>query len=100
VGMGIEMESSLLYIVKSRKGEWCLFDGSRQHNPDKYDASRNFKRRIIGEDEKIDRVSSLDLPAPSIGCQKIMFFAHPSATVENVQALRERLLSSLLTFGR
>ena len=99
VGMGIEMEGSLLYLVKASRGEWCLFDGARQINPDKYDGSRGFRRRIIGDDEKIERVSSLQLPAPSTGCQKIMFFAHPSATAEDVGALRQRLLSSLMTLG-
>jgi anti-sigma regulatory factor (Ser/Thr protein kinase) len=99
LGMGIEMEGSLLYLVKSSRGEWSLFDGARQINPDKYDSSRGFRRRIIGENEKIERVSSLYLPAPSTGCQKIMFFAHPSATAEDVRALRQRLLLSLMTLG-
>lgn len=95
VGMGYEMEGALLYLVKSRRGEWCLFDGTRQINPSKYDKSNGFKRRKIGEDEKIDRIASLNLDAPPKGCQKIMFFAHPSATDEQVRDTRERLLGAL-----
>ncbi len=95
VGMGYEMEGALLYLVKSKKGEWSLFDGARQINPDKYDKSNGFKRRKIGEEEKIERVASIDLDAPSKGCQKIMFFAHPSATGEEVRDIHERLLGAL-----
>lgn len=100
MGMGIELESSLLYLVKSGKGEWCLFDPTRQINPDKYDSSCGYKRRKIGEDEKIERVAALDLPSPATGCQKIMFFAHPSASAEEVNAIREQLLSALMTLSR
>jgi hypothetical protein len=100
VGMGYEMEGSLLYLVKSRRGDWCLFDGARQINPDKYDKVNRFKRRKIGEDEKIERVASLNLPAPPKGCQKIMFFAHPNATADESQAIHERLLAALKALSR
>jgi hypothetical protein len=100
LGMGYEMEGSLLYLVKSRQGEWCLFDGARQTNPDKYDTENGFRRRKIGEDEKIERVGSLDLDAPPKGCQKIMFFAHPSATEEEVRAIHDRLLVTLKALSR
>ncbi len=100
VGMGYEMEGALLYLVKSTKGEWSLFDGARQINPDKYDKANGFRRRKIGEDEKIERVASLDLDAPPKGCQKIMFFAHPSATSEEVRDIHERLLGSLKALSR
>jgi hypothetical protein len=95
LGMGIEMSSCLLYIVKSRAGEWCLFDRTRQINPEKYDDPKSFKTRAIGKDEKIKRLASLDLPAPAKGCQKIMFFAHPSASAEDVNEARGQLLSAL-----
>jgi hypothetical protein len=100
VGMGYEMEGALLYLVKSTKGEWSLFDGARQINPDKYDKANGFKRRSIGENEKIERVALLDLEAPPKGCQKIMFFAHPSATSAEVQDIHERLLGSLKALSR
>ena len=91
-GLGNEMRAALLYLVKSNKGEWCLFDGSRQSNPDKYQIRHSFKERAIGDGEKIQRVASLDLPAPSKGCQKIMFFAHPCAAEEDARDMREQLL--------
>lgn len=100
VGMGIELQNSLLYPVKSSKGEWSLFDGTRQVNPDKYDRAHGYKRRKLGEDEKIARVSSLDLPAPAIGCQKIMFLAPPGATVEETHTIRQQLLSALRILSR
>lgn len=100
LGMGIEMKYSLLYLVKSRKGEWCLFDGVRHLNPDKYDSANGFKKRAIGDDEKIERVALLDLPAPAKGCQKIMFFAHPNASAEQVKDIHERLLSALGAMAR
>lgn len=100
VGMGYEMEGALLYLVKSTKGEWCLFDGARQINPDKYDPSNGFKRRTIADDEKIERVASLDLDAPSRGCQKIMFFAHPGASGEEVRDIHGRLFGALKALGR
>lgn len=100
VGMGFEMEGALLYLVKSRHGEWCLFDGARQINPDKYDKANGFRRRKIGEDEKIERVASLELDAPPKGCQKIMFFAHPSASGDEVREIHERLLDALKALGR
>jgi anti-sigma regulatory factor (Ser/Thr protein kinase) len=100
VGMGYEMEGALLYLVKSRHGEWCLFDGARQINPDKYDKANGFRRRRIGEDEKIERVASLELDAPPKGCQKIMFFAHPSASGDEVREIHERLLDALKALSR
>lgn len=100
VGMGYEMAGCLLYLVKSRQGDWCLFDGARQINPDKYDTANGFKRRKIGEDEKIERVASLDLEGPRKGCQKIMFFAHPSATADESQDIHERLLVALKALSR
>lgn len=100
VGMGREMSSCMLYLVKSRAGEWCLFDDSRQTNPDKYENPYSFKRRAIGVDEKIERIASLDLPAPPKGCQKIMFFAHPGATAEDVKTVHDRLLSALSMIAR
>ena len=100
VGMGYEMAGTLLYLVKSTKGEWCLFDGACQMNPDKYDKSNGFKRRTIAEDEKIERIASLDLDAPPKGCQKIMFFAHPGATEEEVRDIHKRLLVALKALGR
>jgi len=100
LGMGIEMTNCLSYLVKSSKGEWCLFDGSRQANPEKYEGSNSFKTRTIGEKEKIERVACLDLPAPPKGCQKVMFFAHPSATDLEVREIRERLLTALETMQR
>jgi hypothetical protein len=54
---------------------------------------------VIGEDEQIERVATLDLPAPTTGCQKIMFFAHPSASTEETQAIREQLLSALMSLA-
>ena len=95
LGMGIEMSSCLLYLVKSRAGEWCLFDRAQQLNPDKYETRLSFKTRAIGDDEKIERLALLDLPAPAKGCQKIMFFAHPSASVGDVKEVYDRLLSAL-----
>lgn len=100
VGMGYEMEGALLYLVKSTKGEWCLFDGTRQINPDKYDQSNGFKRRKIAEDEKIERFASLNLDAPSRGCQKIMFFAHPGASGEEVHEIHDRLSGALKALSR
>jgi anti-sigma regulatory factor (Ser/Thr protein kinase) len=95
LGMGIEMSSCLVYLVKSRAGEWCLFDRTRQENPDHYETRQSFKRRAIGADEKIERLATLDLPAPPKGCQKIMFFAHPSATAQDMKEVYDHILSAL-----
>ena len=100
LGLGVELKSSLLYLVKSSKGEWSLFDTTRQTNPDKYDKENGFRTRAIGSHERIDRVSSLDLPAPPRGCQKILFFAHPSASAADVDDLRAKLLSALSAIQR
>ncbi len=100
LGMGVEMNASLLYLVKSAKGEWCLFDRARQINPDKYESKNAFKDRVIGDDEKIERLATLDLPAPRKGCQKIMFFAHPSATADDIRVIHGRLLAALEAIRR
>ena len=100
LGMGVEMNAALLYLVKSRKGEWCLFDGARQVNPDKYTSKNDFNCRVIGDDEKIERLATLDLPAPPKGCQKIMFFPHPSATADDKRMMHGRLLAALEAIQR
>jgi hypothetical protein len=100
LGMGIEMQNCLSYLVKSNRGEWCLFDGANQSNPDKYDKSGGFKTRSIGEKETIGRVATLNLPAPAKGCQKVMFFAHPNSTGEDVKHVHDLLFSALEGMSR
>lgn len=93
-GMGIELKNSLLHLVKSNRGEWSLFDGLNHSNPNQY-APQTLNVRPIGEHEKVERVGALDLPAPSQGCQKIMFFTHPSATADEAWGIQATLLSAL-----
>jgi anti-sigma regulatory factor (Ser/Thr protein kinase) len=93
-GMGVELKNSLLHLVKSNQGEWSLFDGLHHSNPNKY-ASKNLDTRRIGEDEKVKRITAIDLPAPSQGCQKIMFFAQPSVTSEESRRIQSALLEAL-----
>lgn len=100
LGMGVETKGSLLYLVKSTQGEWSLFDGLNHSNPDKYAGAKTFNTRQIGADEKIERVAAIDLPAPSVGCQKIIFFAHPAATADEARAIQAALLSALEPLNR
>jgi hypothetical protein len=43
----------------------------------------------------VKRVAAIDLPAPPGGCQKILFFAHPSATADEARGIQAALLSAL-----
>lgn len=95
LGMGVETKGSLLYLVKSNRGEWSLFDGLNHSNPDKYAGAKTLNPRPIREDEKVERVAAIDLPAPLEGCQKIIFFAHPSATAHEARGIQASLLSAL-----
>lgn len=95
IGMGVETKGSLLYLVKSNQGEWSLFDGLNHSNPDKYSGAKTLNTRPIGADEKVERVAAIDLPVPSVGCQKIIFFAHPAATADEARGIQASLLSAL-----
>ena len=63
-GLGIELQSSLVYVVKARNGEWQLYDRS---------ACEPTGEQIVKP------VCSLQLPHVERGCQKVMFFVPPLA---------------------
>jgi anti-sigma regulatory factor (Ser/Thr protein kinase) len=66
-GLGVELSSALLYVIKARDGDWQLYDRS-------VCTSTSRGGRVV-----IDPVCSLKLPPVDCGCQKIMFFVPPLA---------------------
>ena len=94
-GMGVELRGALVYLVKASKGEWSLFDGLRASVPTKYVSANSSHQREIGDDERVSRVSSVDLPAPARGCQKIALYAHPTTSREDAQEIQARLFAAL-----
>lgn len=85
LGMGHELEGTLLYLVKSRVensgGEWLLFDGlhTKQVVPE-HSRSDGWGRSAVGP--LIEPLHAVDLPKPPLGCQKIMFFGYPDGNSE------------------
>jgi hypothetical protein len=98
LGMGYELEGTLLYLVKSRVdnggGEWILFDGlhTQQAVPEN---SRSGGWGRSAEGKCIDPIQTVDLPKPPRGCQKIMFFAHPETNTQGVFDEVQKAISQL-----
>ena len=94
-GMGCELKASLVYLAKSTTGEWSVFDGLHVSIPTQYVPGTLFRSREIGSHETVARVCSVDLPSPARGCQKIMFFSLPDATIEQKEEATRLLLGAL-----
>jgi hypothetical protein len=94
-GMGVELKASLIYLVKASSGEWSLFDGLSASVPSKYVSPESFHDREIGRDERVPRVSAVDLPAPRQGCQKIAVYAHPKTSPEDAKEIVSLLIGAL-----
>jgi hypothetical protein len=95
-GMGHELKHSLIYIVRSTRPEWLVFDGVR------YSELRNWPQSVDqwlpeSRHTKIAPEGKLDLPRPPHpeGCQKILFCYTKDSTPEERASLREIILDVL-----
>lgn len=93
-GMGVELEGALVYLIKSLRGEWCLFKGGQGQNRDPRNAAA-FSHQEVSVDAKIPRVSRVDLPTPHRGCQKVLVYARPAAPIKDVHELQVLLIGAL-----
>ncbi len=76
-GMGYELGSCVLMIVRSREGRWLLFDGLH-HDPSTLSRVKAPYRDIVG----IPHIAELKLLPGTEGCQKIFIFQHPQGDGE------------------
>jgi hypothetical protein len=80
-GMRIEVSRSLVTLIKSRNGQWFLYDGLH-HNQSAVESGGATRRSPALRSQGIKPLAELDLPGRVRGCQKIFLFAHPEADRE------------------
>lgn len=77
-GMGSELSSSLVGILKSRDGRWLVYDGLNHKRQSAAEYIRN-QKRDPPRGSWVKPIGELDLPEREGGCQKIFFFSHPQS---------------------
>jgi len=93
-GMGVELRGSLLYLITSARREWSLFQGAQGEEREPPSAAALSPQEVFA-DARIPRISAVDLPAPTGGCQKVLIFAHPEASMNDVRELQGLLIGAL-----
>ena len=92
-GMGHELKDSLVYVIRSRDKGWFVFDGhTYSKNPHK--AVSQWSQE--SDHARVEPVSTIDLPSPSVGCQKIFFCPLKTATEAEKKWLTEQILAALM----
>lgn len=83
IGMGNELASSLIEVIKSRDGRWFLYDGLHHTRGSLGECvGRAGNRRASREGVK--PLAELNLPAGVQGCKKIFLFAQAKADKQSV----------------
>jgi len=92
-GMGYELTGTLVYVIRSSRNGWFVFDG---HTYSKNPHKEVDQWSPEAEKARVDPVGAIDLPSPGVGCQKIFFFPLKTATDSERKWITEQILAALM----
>ena len=92
-GMDVELKHSLVYVIRSAKEGWFVFDGFT-YSKIPYNVVDPWSEEA--NKARVEPVGTIDLPSPGIGCQKIFLCPLETATEAEKKWLTDQILAALM----